>query len=386
MTVDYNDIFAIQDSVAGAVIHGLKGQLSNEDKINEKEIEPKDPKAYELYLKAKAINPVVIGDYRRQVSYLKQSLDLDEEFAPAWAQLGFAYHRLGNFGVDLKTNAVNAESAFLQTLKINPTNRQVYGLLIQFYTDQNRLIEAYSYGNKGLHLYPNDSRIIGYLGYAVRYAGLLEESIRFTDKSVQLEFDSYEKTRLLNDIARGYFYLGDSELGRRKFDDLINFMKEEEIEIPSYLIFYDGMWDLYVNNNQSAYDKFDILMELDPTQIFSKYGQVYKNILQGNRSKALKIIDELNKIVIYDGEQYYRFIQFYAMLNMPEEAIEKMKGTLARGFYPYPYYQSDKFLDNIRSEPGFQEVLKQIRGRHIEFKTLFESTMDKSLLSEVSSN
>jgi hypothetical protein len=71
---------------------------------------------------------------------------------------------------------------------------------------------------------------------------------------------------------------------------------------------------------------------------------------------------------------------------MPEEAIEKMKGTLARGFYPYPYYQSDKFLDNIRSEPGFQEVLKQIRGRHIEFKTLFESTMDKSLLSEVSSN
>jgi len=386
MTVDYNDIFAIQDSVAGAVIHGLKGQLSNEDKINEKEIAPKDPKAYELYLKAKAINPVVIGDYRRQVSYLKQSLDLDEEFAPAWAQLGFAYHRLGNFGVDLKTNAVNAESAFLQTLKINPTNRQVYGLLIQFYTDQNRLIEAYSYGNKGLHLYPNDSRIIGYLGYAVRYAGLLEESIRFTDKSVQLEFDSYEKTRLLNDIARGYFYLGDSELGRRKFDDLINFMKEEEIEIPSYLIFYDGMWDLYVNNNQSAYDKFDILMELDPTQIFSKYGQVYKNILQGNRSKALKIIDELNKIVIYDGEQYYRFIQFYAMLNMPEEAIEKMKGTLARGFYPYPYYQSDKFLYNIRSEPGFQEVLKQIRGRHIEFKTLFESTMDKSLLSEVSSN
>ena len=382
MTVNYDDIFAIQDSVAGLVINGLKGQISNEDKINEKEIEPKDPKAYELYLKAKAINPVVIGDYRRQVSYLKQSLDLDEEFAPAWAQLGFAYHRLGNFGVDLKTNAVNAESAFLQTLKINPTNRQVYGLLIQFYTDQNRLIEAYSYGKKGLHLYPNDSRIIGYLGYAVRYAGLLEESIRFTDKSVQLEFDSYEKTRLLNDIARGYFYLGDSELGRRKFDDLINFMKEEEIEIPSYLIFYDGMWDLYVNNNQSAYDKFDILMELDPTQIFSKYGQVYKNILQGNRSKALKIIDELNKIVIYDGEQYYRFIQFYSLLGMPKEAIQKMKGTLDRGFFPYPYFQSDKFLDPIRKDPGFARVLTQIKAKHIEFNILFESTMDMNFFSD----
>ena len=126
--------------------------------------------------------------------------------------------------------------------------------------------------------------------------------------------------------------------------------------------------------------------EFDPTQIFTKYGQIYKYILAGHGDKALELINVLNKLPIYDGEQYYRFIQFYAMLNMPEEAIEKMKGTLARGFYPYPYYQSDKFLDNIRSEPGFQEVLKQIRGKHIEFKTLFESTMDKSLLSEVSSN
>ena len=35
MTVNYDDIFAIQDSVAGLVINGLKGQISKEDKIDE---------------------------------------------------------------------------------------------------------------------------------------------------------------------------------------------------------------------------------------------------------------------------------------------------------------------------------------------------------------
>ena len=384
MTVNYDDIFAIQDSVAGLVINGLKGQISKEDKIDEKEVVPKDPKAYELYLKAKAINPVVIGDYRRQMSFLRQSLDLDGEFAPAWGLLGLVYHRLGNFGVDLATNSVKAESSFLRTLQINPTNRQVYGRLVQFYTDQNRLIEGYSYGKKGLSLYPNDSQIIGYLGYAVRYAGLIDESILFIDKAAELEFDSFRKTTLLNDIARGYFYLGNTDLGRKKFADLINFIREEKIEMSSYLMFYDGMWDLYLNDNQSAFEKFDLLMELDPSQIFSKYGQVYKNILKGNRKDALRIIDELNNMAIYDGEQYYRFIQFYSLLDMPKEAIEKMRGTLDRGFFSYPYFESDKFLDPIRNDPGFKEILAKIKAKHIEFKTLFESTMDMSVIADFS--
>ena len=149
-------------------------------------------------------------------------------------------------------------------------------------------------------------------------------------------------------------------------------------------MFYDGMWDLYLNDNQSAFEKFDLLMELDPSQIFSKYGQVYKNILQGNRKEALKIIDELNNMAIYDGEQYYRFIQFYSLLDMPKEAIEKMRGTLDRGFFSYPYFESDKFLDPIRNDPGFKEILAKIKAKHIEFKTLFESTMDMSVIADFS--
>ena len=33
MTVDYDDIFAIQDSVASSVISELKGQLSSDEEI-----------------------------------------------------------------------------------------------------------------------------------------------------------------------------------------------------------------------------------------------------------------------------------------------------------------------------------------------------------------
>ncbi|MGY8781041.1 MAG: hypothetical protein ACKVJJ_05205 [Fidelibacterota bacterium] len=383
MTVDYNDIFAIQDSVAGAVIHGLKGQLSPEDKFEEKEFVPKNPKAYELYLKAKTIENVLVSNFSRKIALLNKSVKLDDEFAPAWAALGLAHHRLGNFGVNLNTNIEKSEIAFLRSLQIDSSNKQAFGNIIALYTDQNRLIEAYSFGNRGLSLYPNDGQINTGLGYAVRYAGLIKESIQFNKKALTLEFNPYEKVTIYNEISRGYFYLGHVEKGRNAFDELLNYIENENIEMSSYAMFYDGMADLYIGKNKEAFKKFDLCYEFDPTQIFTKYGQIYKNILAGNDAKALELINALNKLPIYDGEQYYRFIQFYAMLNMPDEAIEKMEGTFERGFYPYPYYQSDKFLDNIRNEPGYQEVLKKIKAKHIEFKTLFESTMDKDILSKV---
>ena len=89
-------------------------------------------------------------------------------------------------------------------------------------------------------------------------------------------------------------------------------------------------------------------------------------------------------MAIYDGEQYYRIIQFYSLLDMPKEAIEKMRGTLDRGFFSYPYFESDKFLDPIRNDPGFKEILAKIKAKHIEFKTLFESTMDMSVIADFS--
>ena len=382
MTVDYDDIFAIQDSVASSIIDGLKGQISPEDKLSESEVVSNDPRAYELYLKAKAINAIVISDYHRQLTYLNKSKEIDSEFAPVWVAMGVAHHRLGNFGVDQTNNGKMAEICYLKAFDINPTQQQVYGQIIQLYTDLNRLIEAYSYGLKGLLLYPSDKDINAGLGYAVRYAGLLDQAKLFYQKAMLAEFDPYEQILNMNEIARVYFYKGDLMMGREKFDELVNYINSEDIEMPSYIMFYDGMANLYMGENEKAFQIFDLLSKLDSNQIFSKYGQIYKNIILGKKSKALNLINSLQKTTIYDGEQFYRFIQFYALLDMPDKAIEMVKGTLARGFFAYPYYQSDKFIESIRNEPEFIELMKVIKAKHIEFRTLYQTTMNMDLLTD----
>ena len=385
MTVDYNDIFAIQDSVANSIISQINTQTNTINKLQSFDNISNDPKAYELYLKAKSISPVVISDYKRQLYFLKQSIDRDDKFAPSWEQMGFAHSRLSNFGADVNLNKEKAEFALLNALDLNRSLRLAYGEIIQLYTDNNRLIEAYSYALKALKMFPNDQKVNAGLGYGVRYAGLLEESISLMEKNISLESDPYEKAMFIADVARGYFYMGEPKLGRKKFDEVLEFIKYEGIETSAYLLFYDGLAYLYDDQIEKAIDKFDEGYLLDPNQNFSLYGQIYKSIFIKDRTKAIELINKLDKITVYDGEQYYRQIHFYSLLNMPNKAVEKMQGTLDRGFFPYPYFVSDKFLDPIRSNSKYKDILNKVQAKHIEFKTLFENTMDMNLLTDIPS-
>ena len=385
MTVDYDDIFAIQDSVANSIISEINTQPNSKNTLQSIDNKSSDPKAYELYLKAKSIGPVVISDYKRQLYFLKQSIDRDDKFAPSWEQMGFAYSRLSNFGTDVKENKEKAETALLNALELNSSLRLAYGEIILLYTDNNRLIEAYSYALKALKMFPNDQKVNAGLSYGVRYAGLLKEAMSLMEKNISLETDPYEQAINMADIARVYFYMGKPDLGRQKFDEVLEFIQSKGIETSSYLLFYDGLAYLYADEIEKAIKRFDEGFLLDPDQNFSLYGQIYKSIFLNDRPKAMELIRKLDKITIYDGEQYYRQIHFYSLLNMPNQAVKKMQGTLDRGFFPYPYFISDKFLDPIRSNPEYKDILIKIKAKHIEFKTLFENTMEINLLTDISS-
>ena len=385
MTVDYDDIFAIQDSVANSIISEINAQPNSKNTLQNIDNKSSDPKAYELYLKAKSIGPVVISDYKRQLYFLKQSIDRDDKFAPSWEQMGFAYSRLSNFGTDVKENKERAENALLNALELNSSLRLAYGEIILLYTDNNRLIEAYSYALKALKMFPNDQKVNAGLSYGVRYAGLLKEAMSLMEKNISLETDPYEQAINMADIARVYFYMGKPDLGRQKFDEVLEFIESKGIETSSYLLFYDGLAYLYVGEIEKAIERFDEGFLLDPEQNFSLYGQIYKSIFLKDRSKAMALIRKLDKITIYDGEQYYRQIHFYSLLNMTKQAVKKMQGTVDRGFFPYPYFISDKFLDSIKSSAEYKGVLNKVQAKHIEFKTLFENTMDMNLLTDISS-
>ena len=110
------------------------------------------------------------------------------------------------------------------------------------------------------------------------------------EKNISLETDPYEQAINMADIARVYFYMGKPNLGRQKFDEVLEFIQSKGIETSSYLLFYDGLAYLYADEIEKAIERFDEGFLLDPDQNFSLYGQIYKSIFLNDRPKAMELI------------------------------------------------------------------------------------------------
>jgi TolB-like protein/DNA-binding winged helix-turn-helix (wHTH) protein/Tfp pilus assembly protein PilF len=80
------DIFSIQDDIAGAVAKALRVSLLGASPS--RSITTANPEAYSLYLQGRLLEQrVAAGEYESAVTYLKKALALDPKFAAAWAEL-----------------------------------------------------------------------------------------------------------------------------------------------------------------------------------------------------------------------------------------------------------------------------------------------------------
>ena len=91
---ELNDIFAIQDEIAGAIIKELKAELIGGQQITSARV---DTQAYDLYLLARQrIYTRTRMQLESALDLLDQALEIDPDFAPAWAQKGITSMLLSN--------------------------------------------------------------------------------------------------------------------------------------------------------------------------------------------------------------------------------------------------------------------------------------------------
>ncbi len=122
------NIFAIQDEIATAVVDALKITLLGE----EPKVTETNPEAYALYLQARHFNNLGTEEsYKQAETLLKQALDIDPHFAPAWAELGSVYGTQRNRFAVRPVDVANelARDAIQRALDIDPQYGRAYAAL-----------------------------------------------------------------------------------------------------------------------------------------------------------------------------------------------------------------------------------------------------------------
>jgi hypothetical protein len=52
------------------------------------------------------------------------------------------------------------------------------------------------------------------------------------------------------------------------------------------------------------------------------------------------------------------------------EGLRMLERAVERGFFAYPRLATDPFLESLRDDPTFQQVLAKARARHEAFRAL----------------
>ncbi len=208
-----DDVFAVQDDIAHSVVKELRTTLLGEeadsaasglakaDVARAAKGRATDPEAHRLYLQARyLIDRWTREDVGRAIGHLREALELDPEFALAWAGLGRAYAYEAGLGwVPVAEGYERARVAVERALALEPDLAEAHVQMgwIRLHYDWDWHGAETSFG-RALSLAPGHAR-------ALRGAGLLAGALGRFEEAIGLHRRALEQNPL---SAAAYHNLG----------------------------------------------------------------------------------------------------------------------------------------------------------------------------------
>ena len=169
------DLFALQDDIARRVVDALSLPLGG-DVQSPLPDAPRSPRAYELYLRGNELARSYDGLSQARDQYLR-ALELDPQFAPAWAQLGRCHRVIGKY-VDVTADSdARAQDALQRALALEPRLSVAHKYLAALEAEIGEAPKAVVRLVREAARHGNDPELFAGLVQTCRYCGLYEEAI-----------------------------------------------------------------------------------------------------------------------------------------------------------------------------------------------------------------
>jgi tetratricopeptide (TPR) repeat protein len=293
---------------------------------------------------------------------LEKSADLSPNYALTWANLGRAYTANASFQFGGGEQYLKAQAAFERALSLQPDQIEARIYMANMFTDTGRVEKSVPLLREALRTNPNHAEIHWELGYAYRFAGMLQQSVSESERARQLD----PGVKLNSSTLNSYLYLG-------QYDKFLGSLPETDDS--ALIVFYRGFGEYYKKNYAQAAKDFDHTFELDHSLLHAQIGKAISFGIHHQDSEAAEMLrsveSKINERRVGDPEAIYKIAQAYAILGEKSSALRVLKQSIENGFFPYPYLAADRLLDGLRNENEFSQLMSVARQRHEAFKAAF---------------
>jgi len=205
---DLNDIFALQDEIAEAIVAALKLKLLPAEK---KAIETRstyDPEAYQIYLQGRYhLSHHGVKNLEIAIRLGQRALEIDPQYARAWALIAVCQSALRVRGEEGDSGLTAAEKA----LALDPTLAEAHAARGRVLADLGRFDEAIAAHEESLRLEPDSPEARFNYGRTCYLLGRHEAAIEHFERSAQFSETSYSA---LSYMAQIYQTLGRDDEAR----------------------------------------------------------------------------------------------------------------------------------------------------------------------------
>ena len=349
--VDLRDIFQVHDDLVNRIVDSLSVPLTSREREMVKRDVPADAIAYELYLRANELAQDLRHISEARVLY-EQSVELDPQYAPAWARLGRCYWWQAKWSSQADQDLELAEQAFQRAFRLNPDLPLAHNLYARFEADRGRAILAFQRLLQRVKVSRLDAELYVGLVQACRYAGLLRASVAAHSRAVNL--DPQARTS----VAYTYFMTGD-------YSQVMSAPKADVgyIETCSLML---------MNRNREASELISESLEVVKGLTAIHGGmEIIADIIAGNRTKSLESIETRLQRKFVDLEHCYHLSRQLSYLGETRRALETLSQITERGFCCYPALTIDSWFEPLRGTEEFQTVVAQAKALHEKARRAF---------------
>jgi TolB-like protein/Tfp pilus assembly protein PilF/predicted Ser/Thr protein kinase len=401
-------VFAIQGDVAEKIADALKVELSPEDKEQLAKKPTENLNAYDYYLKGRGF----YYHYRRQdnenaIELFKKALELDPNYALAYAGLGDAYaQRTFRFGFP-RSWLDSAIEVSEKAISIDPNSAEAYKALGLAYEYKGWYQKALEADRKAVELNPNYKAAVGNIGWVNWFIGEYVEAMKWFKKGLALDptdafghysigncyfgLDDYVKAEqwfrksldLQPDLVFAHQELSVLFLAEGKYQKAIQSAQKILSADPNEFIglITAGDAELYSGHYDRAKQYFGKAMAIDPTRgnLLTRMGYVLWKT--GQRDEAQKMFSQSLKIAqeaIEQGSEFfwipYHVAAIHAIQGNKEEALKWMKKAVKAGFRQVRLCQRDPILENLHQDDRFKQIIVQLKEMVDEMRKRIEET------------
>jgi TolB-like protein/Flp pilus assembly protein TadD len=216
------DVFQVQSDIAKQVVHAMDIALL-EPELRALESRPTDDsEAYNYYLRGRDYFKRFKGekDYLIAIQMFEEAINLDSDFALAYAELSKAHTDLYYMYYDRSQERLRkAKKAVDKALQIDPDLPEVNLALGYYYYhgefDLDRALELFEVAQKDL---PNDSELMSMIGFVQRRQAKWEKALANIKKASEL---NPHDPNVKRELASTFYFLREYKQAERYYDEAI---------------------------------------------------------------------------------------------------------------------------------------------------------------------